>query len=876
MSKDIAIGIVLGGAVSASLGATVDRAGRMMDGLQRKMSDTTGIKQLVGDTQRLQRELAGAEQAGRRLGLESVRKLRGEVSGLEQDWQAATAEVASLARAHAAASRAGSADAGRLAAELDKARQAAGRSKQAFEAKRQALHGVRQELRATAPPLGAIADASSRAGDAMRRQVQQEQQLGRGNGLRDRLAANVGRLREMGVEVANLDRAMQRLQRTERATALQQAGAANLHGGIELGQTTGMSIIGAAAVPTTISGGYQAEVRDMAIKAGIARSGQESELSARIAADADAARMDRTMLAQAINGLITQGMDWKQATGHGQLVAELVKGQKMAPEDVAKLIYSFGQNGVTPEQMHKTMGQLAVAGDLGAFESNMMAKYLPELMATTGALGFQGPDAARYLAASLQAQVKLTGDPDSAANNLKNLLAKVTAPEVNKIFEKAGIDLQASMRAHMQAGQNPIEAFVALSERLAAGGSADKQKQLAALKDKIRTSGNAADEQSALDAYMKMAGLGEVIQDMQARAAALAQIKYGKQIAEDLKKIESTDGVAKLKNDKAARDDTSNARWEAAKSAFLASMTEVGDAIRPLTDGAADLAAGALQWSADFSAANPGVAMGALVAGVGLLGFAASRAALGLTQLAAGKVLGALAGRAGAAGAGSVAGRAAGVLGEALDGKGVLGVQRVFVVNMPGGGLDLPDASGKGKGGRLARAGAVIKNGAGALLGAGRAALAAPSLGAIAGSGAAGVAVSGAMVAGAGAAGYAAGTALNSGITAALTASNGGRERTLGTWLYDKLHGAADAKVLAPTAIRRPVAAATAAPAAKVAPQVNQQLTFSPTVQVKVMGDAKRPDEIAAQITPHLRRLFDSWQAQQRAAGGRMFDPVGA
>ncbi|BBF84881.1 phage protein [Aquitalea magnusonii] len=58
-------------------------------------------------------------------------------------------------------------------------------------------------------------------------------------------------------------------------------------------------------------------------------------------------------------------------------------------------------------------------------------------------------------------------------------------------------------------------------------------------------------------------------------------------------------------------------------------------------------------------------------------------------------------------------------------------------------------------------------------------------------------------VATAGAVGYGIGSLINTGITKTLTATNNGKERTLGTWLYDLIHGDQDAKQLAPTPIKR-------------------------------------------------------------------------
>ena len=82
-------------------------------------------------------------------------------------------------------------------------------------------------------------------------------------------------------------------------------------------------------------------------------------------------------------------------------------------------------------------------------------------------------------------------------------------------------------------------------------------------------------------------------------------------------------------------------------------------------------------------------------------------------------------------------------------------------------------------------------------------------------------------------------------------------------------------KVAVPPAVpAKPLAVAPKA--GRPAPQPVPNLTFNPVIQVKVMGDAKRPEEIANQIAPHLRRLFDQWLASQRSkSASGMYDPVG-
>lgn len=1018
MSRDVAIGIVIGGAVSATLGHAVGKAKQSIDGLQKGLGDTKSIKALIGETQRLQRELAAADKATRRAGIEGVRKMRGEVRQLEGDWKRATDRVGDLTRqlskakaetakaggalpdveqalrrqqaaakaaeSEAASKRArwqdGKADAGMprqqvlqlkaeadasaeaakaararvtekrgevaalktsmsaeagLAGELKKATAEASRAKRAFQDKREAIHQARAGLQGAsvtaevvAGKLGQAAKQADSLGGAVRKTSQAQQQLA-GSPLRAALDANIAQLKAMGIQVGDLDRAMRKLQQTERGMQWKDAGAARMKEGLQMGATVGTSVVGTTAIPTKISGDFQAEVRDIAIKAGIAGKGEEGELSATIRRTAADEKMDRTALAQAVNGLVTQGMDAKEATGHGQLLAQLIKGQQVDPGDAAKLIFSFGQNGVSPDQMIKAMGSVAIAGDMGAFEAKDMAKHMPGLLATSGALGFNGPKAVEYIAASLQAQQKLTGNADEGANNFKNLLAKIAAPDTAKAFKDAGVDLQASMQAYIKAGYNPIEAFISLTERLQAEKDPGKGKNLQGLKQKLKESKKgSAEESQALEAYLKMAGLSELLGDQQARMGALAQIKYGGQIKEDLDTMHKKDGAGKLKQDKKDRDATSNAKWAAAQADFNAAMISVGDAIRPVTDRAAELAGAVMQVGASFASSHPEAAMLGLAAGAATMAYAGAKVMSGAGQWVGGKALGMLAGRIpgaaaakGAAKAGGKAG-AAGKLAAMLGGD--VGVQRVFVTNWPGGGVPGLDIDGPGKpsskgaaakGGRLARVGQALKVGGGRLGGAARGALglAGRAGGAVLAVGTAGVMAydtykhaktgeeKGAGYGGAagGLAGGLAGAKLGAlvgtmvmpGVGTVVGGLIGGAVGSLAGVALGKSAGGALGRAVAPekpidvsrkavgVSAAVPVASALAGaskPAAVAALPPAQHFTFAPQINVKVMGDVKNPAQLASELQPHLKRLFEQWSMQARpSAGGQLYDPIG-
>ena len=803
MSRDLAIGIVIGGAVSSTFGSAINKTQRSVEGLQGKLANTKGLQSLVGETQRLQRSMEQADRASRRIGLDGVRTLRSEVTSLEKDWKGATDRVGSMAkqlatmrkrsagkadvsaleaehtalsrslkltqsvaeakkdawqharkdktgpsgevlslkaeyqgallaaqgqkallaekRAQIAASKEAAAAESKLSRELEKTQQEAKRVKQAFEAKRVALHASKNELKLQTQALGGARQASTALGSSMR-DVATSQRAVADGGLRSRLDTHIGQLRQAGIAVDKLDREYVRLGRTSRGLALQEAGKTQMDSGMKLGRTAGLGLA-TTAIPTKIYGDYQAEIRDIAIKAGIAGQGGEKELDGAIRAAAKRQKMAQSDLAASVNGLVTQGMDWREAVGYSDLLGKLTIGQKMESGDAAQLIYSLKQNGVNQAEMEKVMGQIAVAGDLGAFESDKMAKFMPELLATMGSMGMQGPEAVRYIAASLQAQIKLTGNADSAATNFKNLLSKIISPDSNKKFADAGIDLQGSMEATMRThGDGPVAAFMRLTENLATSGDATRAKKLADIKARIKnSSGDKKSEEEALSAYMQAAGLGEVLSDMQARSAALAQIKYGQQIKDDLIKIQNTDGIKKLDTDKTKRDEGSIRKWDVVASEFTAAMATIGEAILPVTDFAADTAAKVLGFGTTITANNPAIALTALAAGIGVGLVALKRVTAGAGTWLVGKSLEKLGLR--LPGAGSEGGSAGGA------GRAEAGVQQVFVTNWPGGPLggsgrrpsvggaassasyETPQAEGPARTGKRAKIGRAFKAG---------------------------------------------------------------------------------------------------------------------------------------------------------------------
>ncbi|MFG9976483.1 phage tail protein, partial [Pseudomonas aeruginosa] len=100
----------------------------------------------------------------------------------------------------------------------------------------------------------------------------------------------------------------------------------------------------ALAVPTKISADYQAIVRDIAIKAGVAGSAEERDLSRTVITTSRDTGMARNQVADVINQLVSAGMELDVASGFAPVAAKFVVGQGAGGVDTARMMQALQQN----------------------------------------------------------------------------------------------------------------------------------------------------------------------------------------------------------------------------------------------------------------------------------------------------------------------------------------------------------------------------------------------------------------------------------------------------------------------------------------------------------------------------------------------------
>jgi len=213
----------------------------------------------------------------------------------------------------------------------------------------------------------------------------------------------------------------------------------------------------------------QAAFTEVGIKAGLADN-QISALSKQITALAPKTNQTTEQLLAGIDTMVGLGLSASAAANAIPAIGKAATATGAQMADLAAASASAMQNlSVAPSEIARMLDAMAFAGNQGAFELRDMASYLPALGASYQALGQRGVPAVTDLAAALQIVRTGAGDSAEAANNLRNVLQKATAPQTRAAFKKMGINLAKEMTAASKKGMTPIEALAEITNKTLKG-----------------------------------------------------------------------------------------------------------------------------------------------------------------------------------------------------------------------------------------------------------------------------------------------------------------------------------------------------------------------------------------------------------------------
>lgn len=257
---------------------------------------------------------------------------------------------------------------------------------------------------------------------------------------------------------------------------------------------------------------FQDRTRDIAIT-GDFDAGEEKRLSTVMRESALRWNQTQTEVATGTAVLIAGGISSaKELAAYAPVMAKSATATRASMEHLGSVAIALNDNlGIGAAGFERSMNILAYAGKRGQFELADMAKWLPQLTPQFAALGITGERAVAEIGASLQIARKGAGSNDEAANNFKNFLSKITAPDTIKAFSDAGIDLQDTMRGLISQGLTPMQAMMTTITKY----TSTKGPAAAAGFQRVMALKDDQERQIALDRLNEAYKLGELFRDQQ-------------------------------------------------------------------------------------------------------------------------------------------------------------------------------------------------------------------------------------------------------------------------------------------------------------------------------------------------------------------------
>jgi Phage-related minor tail protein len=339
---------------------------------------------------------------------------------------------------------------------------------------------------------------------------------------------NTGKLAEEQARLAaQLSKAQTAHDKAEASLKRQQAIVAGMSNGWAkiqqhaAGAVAAGAVIGAAGRKSLPYDEQLARLADTATAGGSDFGGAKAALSKAVQDALQAAGGgSRDEALAGLNTLIaTGGMSVPEAIKMLPTVARGSFGSGTGGQDIAALLLRMRDFGVDPE---RGLNIAMRSGQLGGVELRDMAKYLPEQMASARSAGYSGDKGLAAITSMNQIALSTAGNPEQAANNVTNLLNKLSSPELSKNIEKvAKVNFDEYALGRAKQGVFKAEAFAEIADKKMLADP--KYRALKAQAEKAK-----GPEQAALiknmAAMMEGSGMGQLIQDRQALAAALSMM----------------------------------------------------------------------------------------------------------------------------------------------------------------------------------------------------------------------------------------------------------------------------------------------------------------------------------------------------------------
>ncbi|WP_432719839.1 phage tail tape measure protein [Jeongeupia wiesaeckerbachi] len=345
-------------------------------------------------------------------------------------------------------------------------------------------------------------------------------------------------------------------------------------------ETVGTAVaLGAPVLKSVqLAAGFQDQLRDTAITGEFSKA-EEASLGKTMRKSALDWNQTQAEVARGTGVLVAGGIqNARELEKYAPVMAKSATATRASMDDLGAVALAMKDNlNIGADGYEGAMNMLAYAGKRGQVEIRDMAKFLPQIAPSFQAMGVTGKEAVAEIGAALQIARKGAGSNDEAANNFRNFLQKLTAPETLKDFANAGIDLKTSMQTLRSQGFTPVEAMLkVITQYLGTKSPEAADRFIAAMNIK-----DDKERQVAVGKLQEAYKLGELFQDMQAMNFIRPAIANQGEM-QDIKKG-SIDAADKglIDKDYAKRTETAVEHFKAFKISMMDIGITIGEALLP-------------------------------------------------------------------------------------------------------------------------------------------------------------------------------------------------------------------------------------------------------------------------------------------------------
>ncbi|UDQ78043.1 phage tail tape measure protein [Pectobacterium brasiliense] len=371
---------------------------------------------------------------------------------------------------------------------------------------------------------------------------------------------------------------------------------------------------------------FEAQLRDISVAHGIS-SEQEKLMGQKLRQSSQQVNQKPDALLGSAGQLLSYGMSPDQATDVAAVLGKTSTASGAALSDLTALSATLDDvfNLKGAKALEESFSRM-LAGSKQGFSMASMTQYATALAPGFTAMGATGNQALSQLVSSLSATKGADTEANTAAR-LESFMNSVGRTDIADSYYNAGVDYNASLKSYMKGGYSQYDAAVQISNRFIDS----KGSQFQQLWDKASKAGNVDAQQSLMQRY----GLQEVFRTPEAVNHAMSMKQNWQSYQANQQRMNSPTATQTLGLDLARQNDTLTGRWNQMTTSVMNIALNVGEALVPVLVSLSDILIPILDQLVTWTAANPELVRGIVMAVAGFFAFrmALSGAKLGITTL---------------------------------------------------------------------------------------------------------------------------------------------------------------------------------------------------------------------------------------------------